>query len=109
MLGDVLRGMTADQARQAEWRRGTLPPGQLGWRKATEIRDQADLLATEAQQYRTTDPKPYDVDIELGGGRRLSGTVPRGVRPAPGIGDLLQAGRQASAGVVDSVAGVVRS
>ncbi|MGA8330994.1 MAG: exodeoxyribonuclease V subunit gamma [Mycobacterium sp.] len=76
ILGDVLRGMTADQARQAEWRRGTLPPGQLGWRKATEIRDQANLLATEAQQYRTTDPKPYDVDIELGGGRRLSGTVP---------------------------------
>ena len=55
ILGDVLRGMTADQARHAEWRRGTLPPGQLGWRKATEIRDQADLLATEAQQYRTTD------------------------------------------------------
>ena len=76
ILGDVLRGMTADQARQAEWRRGTLPPGQLGWRKATEIRDQANLLATEAQQYRTTDPTPYDVDIELGGGRRLSGTVP---------------------------------
>ena len=76
ILGDVLRGMTPDQARQAEWRRGTLPPGQLGWRKATEIRDQANLLATEAQHYRTTDPKPYDVDIELGGGRRLSGTVP---------------------------------
>jgi exodeoxyribonuclease V gamma subunit len=76
ILGDVLRGMTAEQARQAEWRRGTLPPGHLGWRKATEIRDQANLLATEAQHYRTTDSKPHDVDIELGGGRRLSGTVP---------------------------------
>ena len=53
----MLRGMTADQARQAEWRRGTLPPGQLGWRKATEIRDQADLLATEAQQYRQAEPQ----------------------------------------------------
>ena len=30
MLGDILRGMTADQARQAEWRRGTLPPGTAG-------------------------------------------------------------------------------
>ena len=46
MLRDMLRGMTADRALDAEWRRGTLPPGQLGWRKATEIRDQADLLAT---------------------------------------------------------------
>ncbi len=76
MLGDLSRGMSAEDARQAEWRRGTLPPGQLGWRKAAEIRDQAMLLTAEAQRYRTADPKPYDVDIELGGGRRLSGTVP---------------------------------
>src|SRR6202030_458772 len=48
MLGDMLRGMTPDDARQAEWRRGTLPPGQLGWRKATEIRDQAARLAAAA-------------------------------------------------------------
>ena len=37
-------------APDAEWRRGTLPPGQLGWRKATEIRDQAADLATAALQ-----------------------------------------------------------
>ena len=48
--------MTADQAKQAEWRRGTLPPGQLGWRKATEIRDQAALLARAALQHRQTTP-----------------------------------------------------
>jgi exodeoxyribonuclease V gamma subunit len=75
MLGDILRGMTADQARQAEWRRGTLPPGQLGWRKAAELRDQAALLATEAQQHRSADGQAYDVDIHLGGERRLTGTV----------------------------------
>jgi exodeoxyribonuclease V gamma subunit len=75
MLNDILRGMTSDQARQAEWRRGTLPPGQLGWRKASEIREQADLLASEAQQYRPTDGQAYDVDIDLGDGRRLTGTV----------------------------------
>ncbi len=75
MLGDIMRGMSPDQARQAEWRRGTLPPGQLGWRKAGEIRDQAALLATKAQQYRTADGQAYDVDIKLGGGRRLTGTV----------------------------------
>ena len=75
MLGDILRGMTADQACHAEWRRGTLPPGHLGWRKATEIRDQVDLLATEARKYRQTESQAYDVDIDLAGGRRLTGTV----------------------------------
>jgi len=75
MLSDILRGMSPDQARQAEWRRGTLPPGQLGWRKAAEIRDQSALLAAEARQYRTADGQAYDVDIKLGGGRRLTGTV----------------------------------
>jgi exodeoxyribonuclease V gamma subunit len=75
MLGDIPRGMTADQACQAEWRRGTLPPGQLGWRKATEMRDQVDLLAAEARKYRQADSQAYDVDIDLAGGRRLTGTV----------------------------------
>ena len=64
-----------DDARQAEWRRGTLPPGQLGWRRADEIREQAALLATTAQQYRRAQARAYDVDIDLGCGRRLTGTV----------------------------------
>jgi exodeoxyribonuclease V gamma subunit len=75
MLRDMLGGMTPDDARQAEWRRGTLPPGQLGWRKANEIREQATVLATTAQQYRQTQARAYDIDIELGAGRRLTGTV----------------------------------
>ncbi|WP_029116458.1 exodeoxyribonuclease V subunit gamma [Mycobacterium sp. URHB0044] len=83
MLTDMLRGMTPDQARQAEWRRGTLPPGQLGWRKATELRDQSDLLATAARRYRNTTAQAYDVDVELGAGRRLTGTV------SPVFGDRL--------------------
>jgi exodeoxyribonuclease V gamma subunit len=75
MLGDMLRGMTPDDARQAEWRRGTLPPGQLGWRKAGELREQSTLLAATALGYRKTDADAYDVDIDLGAGRRLTGTV----------------------------------
>jgi exodeoxyribonuclease V gamma subunit len=75
MLGDILRGMTPDDARQAEWRRGTLPPGQLGWRKVNEIRDQVVLLAAAAQQHRPAQARAYDVDIDLGSGRRLTGTV----------------------------------
>ncbi|MFV1362600.1 exodeoxyribonuclease V subunit gamma [Mycolicibacterium elephantis] len=75
MLHDMLRGMDPDEARQAEWRRGTLPPGNLGWRKATEIRDQAALLAEAAAPYRSGEPWAVDIDIDLGSGRRLTGTV----------------------------------
>ncbi len=83
MLNDMLRGMTADEARQAEWRRGTLPPGQLGWRRAAEIRNQAELLAAAAARLRSTATHAHDVDIDLGAGRRLTGTV------APVFGDRL--------------------
>jgi exodeoxyribonuclease V gamma subunit len=75
MLNDMLRGMTPDDARQAEWRRGTLPPGQLGWRKAGELREQSTLLAATALGYRKPDADAFDVDIDLGAGRRLTGTV----------------------------------
>lgn len=83
MLSDILRGMTPADAQQAEWRRGTLPPGQLGWRRAITLRDQCALLATEALAFRDTDGEAYDVDIDLGNGRRLTGTV------SPVFGDRL--------------------
>jgi exodeoxyribonuclease V gamma subunit len=75
MLRDMLRGMPAGKAAEAEWRRGTLPPGQLGWRKAKEIRDQAAGLAAEAQRHRRCASDAYDIDIALDGARRLTGTV----------------------------------
>ncbi|OBK14525.1 exodeoxyribonuclease V subunit gamma [Mycobacterium asiaticum] len=82
MLSDMLGGMAPDEARQAEWRRGTLPPGQLGWRKVTEIRNQAELLARAALAHRRADAAVYDVDIDLGT-RHLTGTV------SPMFGDRL--------------------
>jgi exodeoxyribonuclease V gamma subunit len=76
MLDDMLHDMDPAQARDAEWRRGTLPPGRLGWRRATEIRDQAALLAEAARKYRKAEAGAVDVDIDLDlGGRRLTGTV----------------------------------
>ena len=75
LLTDMLSGMDPEQAGQAEWRRGALPPGRLGWRTAGELRDQATELARAALAYRTGDPRAYDVDVDLGGGRRLTGTV----------------------------------
>ena len=77
MLDDMLRGMKPDDARAAEWRRGSLPPGKLGWRKATEICVQVDALATAAKRHRTQEPHAHDVDIDVGSGRRVTGTVPR--------------------------------
>lgn len=75
MLRDMLSGMEPDQARQAEWRRGTLPPGHLGWRRANEICDQASLIADAARPYRGADPTAVDIDVEIGAGRRVTGTV----------------------------------
>ncbi len=85
MLTDIMRGMSPDRAREAEWCRGTLPPGRLGWRRATDIRDQVALLADEALPLRTDPARAIDVDIDLGSGRRLTGTV------APVFGDRLVA------------------
>lgn len=83
MLADLLRGMSVKEAMGAEWRRGTLPPGQLGWRKALEISDRAALLAAEAIRYRNAAARAFDVDVDLGAGRRLTGTV------SPVFGDRL--------------------
>ena len=77
MLDDMLRGMSPKEAQHAEWRRGTLPPGALGWRKANELRESASALADAAKRHRTQPPQAYDVDIDVGRGRRLTGTVPR--------------------------------
>ncbi len=74
MLRDILRGMDAGKAAETEWRRGTLPPGQLGWRKARAIRAQAAGLAAEAMRHRRGAPGAYDIDVSLDG-RRLTGTV----------------------------------
>ncbi|MBX7432245.1 exodeoxyribonuclease V subunit gamma [Mycobacterium sp. Y57] len=76
MLHDMLRGQPPEQARQMEWRRGSLPPGRLGWRKAQELRDRSADLATAAQRQRIPPVRAHDVDLDLGSGRRLTGTVP---------------------------------
>ncbi len=75
MLGDMLRLVHPDRALGLEWRRGALPPGRLGWRQAQEIRDRAAGLAVAALTHRQVAPRSHDVDVDFGGGRRLTGTV----------------------------------
>ncbi|SFB92710.1 DNA helicase/exodeoxyribonuclease V, gamma subunit [Nocardioides terrae] len=76
VLHDLLRGLPSDQVRQQEWRRAQLPPGQLGWRLLSEIISRAEPLAREALALRTRPATSVDVDVDLGDGRRLRGTVP---------------------------------
>lgn len=83
MLADMLGGMSPDRALSAEWCRGTLPPGQIGWRTARRIRDQAARLAEAAAGFRSAPARAVDIDIDLGSGRRLTGTV------SPVFGDRL--------------------
>ncbi len=75
MLRDMVALVHPDQALAMEWRRGFLPPGQLGWRKAREVREQAMELARAALTHRRSTPRAVDVEVDLGGGRRLTGTV----------------------------------
>ena len=75
LLHNMIHGMDQRTAIGAEWRRGTLPPGQLGWRKAQEICARAAELAAAAAPFQHTAARTEDVDVDLGNQRRLSGTV----------------------------------
>lgn len=75
MLVAMLSGVDPDTAIGAEWRRGTVPPGQLGWRAAKKIRARAQQLADAAHDHRQATATTYDIDLDLGQGRRLTGTV----------------------------------
>ncbi|MBO9522160.1 MAG: exodeoxyribonuclease V subunit gamma [Nocardioidaceae bacterium] len=76
ILGDLLAGRTREDALATEWRRGVLPPGRLGWKVARTLADQAQPLAEAAESFRAGMPmRAVDVDLDLGAGRRLRGTV----------------------------------
>ena len=76
VLRDLLRGLSPEQARQQEWRRGVLPPGWLGWRLLHDVVTQAGPIAEEAARLRSRPAAQVDIEVDLGDGRRLHGTVP---------------------------------
>ena len=76
LLADLLAGADPGRAAEQEWRRGELPPGRLGWRLLQELGRRAAPLAEAAAALREGAGTPVDVDVDLGGGRRLRGTVP---------------------------------
>jgi exodeoxyribonuclease V gamma subunit len=76
MLREVIRGRSVDDALQAEWRRGTLPPGRLGWRLAQEVAGSvgplAEMFAAATQGMAA---HARDLRVDLGDGRHLTGAV----------------------------------
>ena len=77
LLQDVLRGSELDLAREKEWRRGSMPPGRYGWRQLRAVAENVEPLAAKAMTVRGDAPSTsIDVDIDLGDGRRLRGTIP---------------------------------
>jgi exodeoxyribonuclease V gamma subunit len=76
VLTDLLAGLDPDVVKQREWRRGELPPGRLGWRMLGRLLERAGPLRDAAAGLRISPPRAVDVAVDLGGGRRLVGTVP---------------------------------
>jgi len=76
VLADLLAGLDPAIVKQREWRRGELPPGQLGWRLLGRVLENAAPLREAAAALRVTPPRAVDVAVDLGDGRRLVGTVP---------------------------------
>ena len=65
LLGDLLRGADLPAVRQAEWRRGVLPPSALGNRILDDVlRQVAPLLAASAD-VRVEEPRTLDVAVPL--------------------------------------------
>lgn len=75
VVHDLLSGITPEEVKQREWRRGVLPPGRLGWGQLSGIVEQAIPLARQAHRLREWPGHATDIDLDLGNGRRLTGTV----------------------------------
>lgn len=76
LVRDVLAGADPTESMVAEQLRGSLPPGELGRSALGDIIAKVQPLYGEAMTLRGgSAARAVDVDVDLGGGRRLSGTV----------------------------------
>jgi exodeoxyribonuclease V gamma subunit len=77
MLEARLRGVEPGAFRDAEWRRGTLPPFRLGRAVLDEIEPQVEALAQACLPVHVGPATTIDVDLVIDptSGRRLIGTV----------------------------------
>ncbi len=75
ILRDLLSGQSPQATFTAELLRGTVPPGTLGSDALAEVVAEAGSLQAATAQVRQGTERSVDVDVELGDGRRLTGTV----------------------------------
>jgi exodeoxyribonuclease V gamma subunit len=76
LLHEMLAGHQPQDVMTAELLRGTLPPFRLGDRALEGVVEECDKLWRGTADLRVGTPRSVDVDVDLGGGRRLTGTVP---------------------------------
>ncbi len=76
ILRDVLAGRDLEVCRRDEVSRGLLPPDSLGRQVLDEVCEVVETLAGAAAPLRAGTRHTVDIDIDLGDGRRLVGTVP---------------------------------
>jgi exodeoxyribonuclease V gamma subunit len=76
LLRELLAGHDPVAVMTAEQLSGTLPPGGLGTQAFTEVVEECQKLWARTAELRAGEPRSVDVAVDLGGGRRLTGTVP---------------------------------
>ena len=75
LLADLVAGVDMEQAFLAEQLRGSLPPQSLGVGALTGAVTQVQQLWNSSASLREGEPRAVDVIVDLGDGRRLTGTV----------------------------------
>ncbi|HEX6150322.1 exodeoxyribonuclease V subunit gamma [Nocardioides sp.] len=75
LVTSLLDGADAESVLLAEQLRGTVPPGRMGREALEAICVDVQGLLDETAELRQGEPRTVDVDVDLGGGRRLTGTV----------------------------------
>ena len=75
LLRDRLAGMSEEDCRQAEWRRGVLPPGPLGARTLEDVLYDVRPLVERTAALRAAARRTVDVAVQLPDGRQVRGTV----------------------------------
>lgn len=76
LLEHLLDGGAPGEFWDAEWRRGTLPPFALGQQVRARVEGAAERLFRAAKPIYAGAAQVLGVNIDIGGGRRLTGTVP---------------------------------
>lgn len=76
LLRELLAGQDPVAVMTAEQLSGTLPPGSLGTAALNEVVEECQRLWSRTADVRDGERRSVDVDVDLGDGRRLTGTVP---------------------------------